>query len=159
MPLGGMTTVDRFNRLKAIKELSEEGKPDSDIANELGIEVRTVKRNKKYLEELGKADLTPKEVGEKRRELYLELTEASEEAKQLFNDNKKSNLKIARSWYIGWLDAIKLKMQLYGLDNIKQDATLVQINNMNYEPEKIKTDAGKRIADILKREHEKEVGV
>ena len=118
MPAGTISIAERHKRLTAIKELAESGKSDANIAEELGISLTTVKRNKKYLEELNLSDLTPEKIAEKRAEIELELIEAIGEAKAQFETNK-DKYKAARSWFISWMDAVKLKMQLYGLDSVK----------------------------------------
>jgi hypothetical protein len=61
----------------------------------------------------------------------------------------------ARSWFISWLDALKLRMTLYGLDNIKVGA-YTQINQQfnAVEPEKIDIESGRRLATLMKKTHE-----
>ena len=83
--MSSVTDVEKVKRLYAIDELNEEGKTDHEIAGELGLPITTIKRNQKYLEELKRADLTDKEISEKRAELYLKYLEAETEAKKLFD--------------------------------------------------------------------------
>lgn len=148
-----LNIVDRFKRLKAIQELIDQGKNEKEIGVELGLDVRSVRKNIKYIKDLELAEITSKEIGEKRSELYLELIEAADEAKQMFEDYK-SKPKVARGYFISWMDTVKLRMQLYGLDNIKQDPTLIQINSMTHEPDMVDIKVGKKLADMIKKNHE-----
>lgn len=121
--------------------------------------VTTLNRNKKYLEELSLSDLTPDEIGKKRAELYLELSEAGEEARGLFEKYKEEDKPIsARSFFMSWMEVIQLKMKLYGLDSVKIDS-FTQINqqfNMN-EPDLIDKEIGDRLAKALKEGHERKL--
>ena len=157
MPSGTVSIVDRHKRLTAIKELSDDGKSNAEIAEELGISLTTVKRNKKYLEELSLSDLTPDKIAEKRAEVELELIEAIAAAKEQF-ENHKESYKVARSWFLSWMDAVKLKMQLYGLDSVKFES-FTQINTLNQyvEPDTIDVATGDKIAKLLKRTHENRI--
>jgi len=81
--------TEKVRRLHAISELINEEKTDHEIATKLGLPITTVKRNILWLEELRKADITPKETAEKRSEIYLGLIDAVAEAKKLFDMYKK----------------------------------------------------------------------
>ena len=153
-PSGTVSVVDRHKRLTAIKDLADDGKTDAEIAEELGISLTTVKRNKKYLKELSLSDLTPDKVAEKRAEIEIELIEAIGAAKEQF-ENHKDSYKVARSWFLSWMDAVKLKMQLYGLDSVKFES-FTQINTLNQyvEPDTIDVTTGDRIAKLIKKTHE-----
>jgi len=83
--VANLSTIDKFKRLHYIKEAIDEGKTDIQIAEELGISLRAIQRNRKYLKDLVVADLTNKEIAEKREELYLELLEATTEIRGLFD--------------------------------------------------------------------------
>lgn len=156
MGLGNINTVERFQRLTAIKELLDEDFTDNEIAEELGMTVQTVRRNKKYLKELSISDLKPQDIAEKRAELYVELMGASSEAKGMYDKYKEEDKGLlARNFFISWMETIQLRMKLYGLDAVKVDS-LTQINNISYiEPDKIDLDAGRKIADAIVRSHEK----
>jgi predicted transcriptional regulator len=154
MPLGNITTIDRFNRLEAIKKLMLDGKTEKQIADELGINVRTVKRNIKYLEELSVADVTPEQRASKRADLYIELLEAAGEARDMFERYKeKDNPMSAKTFFTSWMSTIELRMKLYGLDQKVEN--LSQINNFNFEPDKVDWKVAERIAKVVKENHEK----
>jgi len=79
---------ERAQRLHAIDQYNQEGKTDYEIAKTMGVSIDVVKRLQSYLSNLQKAEISPQELAEKRSELYLELTEASAEAKKLFDEYK-----------------------------------------------------------------------
>jgi len=159
MPSGNISTVDRFKRLMDIKELLEQGKSQSEIAKETGMALTTVQRSIKYLDELSTCDLSASQISAKRAEIYMEALEATEEAKQMFVKFKNEAKPLAaRSWFLSWLDALKLRMTLYGLDNVKI-GTFTQINQQfnTVEPDKIDVVAGRKLADMLKKQHEEKL--
>ena len=80
-----VTQVERIKTVLAIKDLKDEGKTDTQIADDLGLNITTIKRHIKYIDELKTSDLTGKEIAAKRQELYLDLCEAELEAKKLFD--------------------------------------------------------------------------
>jgi hypothetical protein len=159
MPAGNISSVDRLKRMYEIKSLKEEGLGDQEIADRISLPITTVKRNIKYLEELKTSDLSPEQIAEKRGEIYLELVEASEKAKSLHDkyEQEPGKASVARGYFYVQLKAIELKMQLYGLQNVKPD---LQVNTQNIfytEPEKIDYSTGSKIAEILKSSHEKKL--
>lgn len=160
LPAGNISSVERFKRLHEIKNYAEDGKTDNEIAKLTGISIMAVKRNKKYLEELSVADLTSKEIGEKRSEIYLELVEATDEAKLMFEKYKLSNEPAhAKKFFSGWLEALQMRARLFGLDSIKAESYL-QINqqfNTPVVPDKVDFAVGERIAKLLKDSHENKV--
>jgi len=162
MPVGNVSTVDRFKRLQAMKELVDEGKSNQDICNKLGMSLPTVIRSRIYLDELAVADLTSTEVAKKRQELYLELSEATGEAKALFEkyrDNIESTSNDIKKFFSSWLEAIQARAKLYGLDNMKVDS-FIQINTQNnYEtvPDTISTRVQEKIARSLIDGHEEKL--
>lgn len=81
---GRITDEERAKRLFEIDRLEQDGLSDSSISKELGLSIQVVKRSKKYLENLRKADITPEVLAEKRSELYLEYVEIAEEAQNQF---------------------------------------------------------------------------
>ena len=83
--VANISGADKFKRLHVIKEAIDEGKTDIQIAEEYGMSLRTVQRNRIYLKDLAIADLTNKEISSKREELYLELLEATGEIRGLFD--------------------------------------------------------------------------
>lgn len=89
MGIGNITDVERVKRLAIIDKLTSEGKTDHEISQETGWSIMSIKRGKTYLEDLQKADLTSVEVGQKRAELYIKLSEAEAEAKALFFEYKE----------------------------------------------------------------------
>uniref|UniRef100_A0A6M3LPC2 Uncharacterized protein n=1 Tax=viral metagenome TaxID=1070528 RepID=A0A6M3LPC2_9ZZZZ len=85
---GRISDAERAQRLHAIDQYNQEGKTDYEISKDMGVSIDVVKRLQAYLNNLQKADISPKELAEKRSELYLELTQASAEARKLFDDYK-----------------------------------------------------------------------
>jgi len=159
MPRGNLTTEERFRRLHEIRELVEEGLTDYEISEKTGIALASIKRNKKYLEDLAVADLTSKEISEKRGELYMELLEATLEAKKMFEKYRDAGkATFAKSFFSSWIEALDMRAKLYGLNNIKMDS-FTQINTVNYqhEPDKIDYVAGEKLADMLKKSHERKL--
>lgn len=131
MPAGNITQKERMERMLKVKDLVEEGLSDSDIANQLGMTLPTVKRNIVYLEQLSRADLSTEEIASKRGELYMELMEATAEAKALFDDYKENKDPIhVKYMFNAWLEAIELRAKLYGLTQTKIDVN-TQINTLN----------------------------
>lgn len=155
MPSGNVTTSDRLKRILDIKELLDQGKGPNEIAKETGMALTTVQRSLKYLDELSTCDLSASQISAKRAEIYMEALEATEEAKLMFTKYKEDKPLAARSWFISWLDALRLRMTLYGLDSIKIGA-FTQINQQinTVEPEKIDVVAGAKLADMMKKKHE-----
>ena len=156
MPGGNITTIDRLKRLQDIRELTEQGKGVYEIAKETGMTLQTVQRNLKYLEELSTCDINASTLSAKRGEIYIEALEASREAREQFEKYKANDKPtIARTWFISWLDSLRLRMTLFGLDSVKVGA-FTQINQQYnaFEPDKIDHDAGHKLAEMLKRSHE-----
>jgi len=156
MPSGNVSVVDRYKRLMDVRELIDQGKSTAEIAKETGMALQTVQRSLKYLDELSTCDLSASQISAKRAEIYMEALEATSEAKNMFTKFKGEDKPLAaRSWFISWLDALKLRMTLYGLDNIKVGA-YTQINQQfnAVEPEKIDIDSGRRLAALMKKTHE-----
>jgi predicted transcriptional regulator len=156
MPAGNITTKDRLKRLAEIRNMVDEGMTDYQIANAIGMPIQTVKRNRTYLEDLAKSDLTSEEVANKRAELYTELTEAMVEAREMFDKFKLEKPSIARNYFISWMETINYRMRLYGLDNVKSDTYLTQINN-NFgqnEVERVPADIAKKIRTTMIQNHE-----
>ncbi len=113
--------------------------------------IQTVQRNIKYLDELSTCDLSASTMSAKRGEIYIEALEASKEAREMFESHKKEKPLVARTWFISWLDSLRIRMTLFGLDNVKVGA-FTQINQQfnAFEPEKIDVTAGNKLADMLK---------
>jgi predicted transcriptional regulator len=161
MPAGNITQKERMERMLKVKELMEDGLTPSQIATELGMTLPTVKRNAVYLEQLQQADLTAQEMSERRGELYLELMEATAEAKALFDDYKVNGEPIhAKYMFAAWMDSIELRAKLYGLTQTKIDVN-TQINTLNeYNRSADKLPAGS--AEVIKKAvldaHQKRVG-
>ena len=159
MPVGNINTTERMQRLCAMRSMVDDGKSNKEICDELGMSLPTVIRSRKYLDDLAVADLTSKEIGEKRQELYLELSEATSEAKALFEkyrDNVESTSNDIKKFFSSWLEAIQAKAKLYGLDSMKVDS-LVQVNTQNnYKvvPDSLPTDVQEKIAKSLISGHE-----
>ena len=118
----GLTKADRFRRLSEIRNLLEDGKTAHEISKELGLPILTVKRNIKYLDELAIAEISPQELANKRSELYIELVEAASEAKSLFDKYKEDGQSLeVKRFFDMWLDTIKIRASIYGLDSFKAD--------------------------------------
>jgi len=83
--LSNVTQAERIKVILAIKELKDEGKSETRIAQDLNLDIRTVKRHTKYISDLKTSDLDGEAVAAKRQELYLELCSAEMEAKKLFD--------------------------------------------------------------------------
>lgn len=160
--LGAPRTVEKFQRLEKIKELVDEGKDETFIANELNIPVITIRRNMKYLEDLELSDIASKDRSEKRAELYLELLNAATQAQELFATAKNLDKhSAARSAFSSWMETVQLRMRLYGLENFKFES-YTQINNQvnQYtEKERVPKAIGEKIANMLKSAHEESVGI
>ena len=90
----------------------------------------------------------------------IELVEATEEAKKLFEFYRdKEDSVAAKRFFSSWLEAIQLRMKLYGLDSQKVES-YTQINQLNQYsdiPDKIDMEAGARLADMMKRKHEQKL--
>jgi len=156
MATGTVTLVERYDRLKKVKDLLDEGKESSEISKELDIPIRTVQRYEKYIAELALSDISKEEIAEKRQEIYLEALEASNEARtqfMKFRDEEKAQS--AKMFFAAWMDSLKLRMQLYGLDSVRSTPT-TQINQQinTYEPEKVDSEIGKKLSDLIKKSHE-----
>jgi len=82
---GNISTVEKVKLLSEIKELVDEGLSQTEIVTKTGFPSDVVKRNIRYLADLGTSELSSKEIAEKRSELFLEFTEAAGEAKRLFD--------------------------------------------------------------------------
>ena len=132
-----------------------------------GLTLKAVKKNVKYLEEIGIGLLPPEVISEKREELEKELREAAIEARKLFTEckdgvnvidkkgNKKkiTDLKEARLYHQRWTDTLMNIAKLYGLDNVKIDS-FTQINtqhNYGNDAQEISLDEDivDKIADII----------
>ncbi len=159
--MADVTTVDKVVRLSKIQELVDDGKDETEIAKELDIPITTVRKNMKLLDEISLVDLSPVEKGKRRSELYIELQEAADEAKDLFRTNSKDNKpQAARAYFKSWLETIEIRMRLFGLEVTNNKVSnLTQINQyMNpVQPDRISREAGDRIAALLKKEHEEKV--
>ena len=83
--MASISDADRVRRLREIEKCNQEDMTNNAIAKKLSLPIETIQRCQKYLETLGQADITPEVLSKKRSELYLELVEATEEAKILFN--------------------------------------------------------------------------
>ena len=120
--------------------------------------IPTVRRNIKYLDDLSTSDLSASKISEKRSELYIEALEAADEARKMFETNKDNKPQIASSWFLRWLDTMKFRAQLYGLDNVKVDS-FTQVNQQfnTFVPEKVDAAAGQKLADMIKKKHEEKL--
>lgn len=158
--MADVTTINKVQRLSKIKELLDEGKNESDITKELDIPIITVRKYVKLLDEVSIADISPTEKGKRRAELYVELQEAAEQAKLLFDETSRADKpQAARGYFKSWLETIEMRMKLFGLDTIKPTSNLTQINQyMNpVQPDKIPTDIANRISSLIKKNHEDKV--
>ena len=90
--MAAITNEERARRLGEIKRLQDDDKTDHAIAEEIGLPLQTVKREIKYLDLLSRSNLSPEALAEKRSELYLELIDATTEAKKLFDTYKTPTL-------------------------------------------------------------------
>jgi len=90
--MSAISNEERARRLVEIKRLQNDGKTDYFISKKLSLPIQTIKREIKYLELLSRGDISPEELAEKRSELYIELVEATEEAKKLFELYKRPSL-------------------------------------------------------------------
>ena len=161
--MGELTTVERVKVLQKVKELSNEGLTSQQIADKIGVARRTVTNHLRYLKELSTSDLTMDELGRKREELYLELLEATEEARNLFYATKETggSLDIKRH-FESWMQAITARAKLFGLDNMKVDS-LIQVNQtfnaINHDvSDKIDFATGERMTKMIISNHENRAG-
>lgn len=90
MPVGNISDQERVRRLKKMEDLTKENPEISDqkIAEEMGMSLMAVKRNKIYLQELKKADITAQDAAEKRSEIWVAISELEEEAKAAYDLHK-----------------------------------------------------------------------
>ncbi len=158
----GLTKADRFRRLSEIRNLLEDGKTPHEISKELGLPILTVQRNIKYLDELAIAEISPEELANKRSELYLELIEAASEAKSLFDRHKidGNSLEIKR-YFDMWLETIKTRASIYGLDSFKAD-NIINFNTLVNNPQtiiddKIDANIANSLTKALKESHERKI--
>lgn len=181
---GRIPDKERVRRLQLVDQFNREGLEYEQIAEKMNVSLSVVKRLQIYLANLESADLTPTILGKKRSEIYLELSEASAEARALFfkykepikckkcngkglhNEKMCSNCKglgkvhstlDANRFFQSWLAAIEKKAKLYGLDSIRSDTTLQQFNfhgDKGIPEMKVSNKASKTLSDILKAEHE-----
>jgi hypothetical protein len=176
--IGRITDVERVQRLHQVDQLSQEGLTDNKISEELGLGIQVVKRLQKYLKNLKVADLTPEILSEKRAELYLELSEAAEEAREQFElyrlpricsycngDGKVEDVvcdeckgqggmhfpRDANRFLETWTNIIEKKARLYGLDRVKTD-NIINFNtqfNTEYVQDMKLSGKSKKLADKL----------
>ena len=172
-----ISDIERIKRLHEISALNDEGLSDSKIADKLSVDIMVIKRGQRYLEELGRADLTPEVLAGKRSELYLELESATEEAKRQYDlysmpiecrycsgSGYIDDVVCSKCHGVGsvhkpvhaerflrvWLDMIERKAKLYGLDNIKSESTFQQFNfSREYEPDVVIPSGMKHQAKVL----------
>jgi len=85
---GRLTDVERYRRYNEIEELKDKGMSVLDISKELGIDTRQVTNGLKWLETLEVANITNKEIAEKRKEIYQKLVEAYAEAVEMYESLK-----------------------------------------------------------------------
>lgn len=163
IPTGPINTLERHKRLVEIRDLSEQGKTDSEISKILALPLVTVRRNLKYLDDLCVAELTSREVAEKRSEIYLELIDATSEAKKLFEkyrDNEKSTSADIKRFFSAWLEAIDARAKLYGLGSMKVDNIVnvnTQYNTYDAPEDKLPHDVESKISELIKKSHEQKV--
>lgn len=155
MPSGNVNTTERIIRLKEIKQLQDEGKSNTEIAEELGMSLSTVSRNVKHLKDLNVADLTPEDLAKKRTEIELEFDEIIAHAKEQFEEWIEEKPSVARSFLISWMNVAVEKAKLYGL-NVQKVDSFNQFNQLNqYEVrDKISVRSGEKLAEMIKRDHE-----
>ena len=156
--MANITAVERTQRLLEVKDLLEQGitKP-AKISEKLGLSLDAVRRNIRYLDDLAISELDPVQMAEKRKELYVELIDAASEAREMFDKYKllKDGGVNAKRFFDSWMETIKIRQSLFGLDSVKVDS-LTQINTVNqYTPiDKIDYTIGDKIAKALKSSHE-----
>jgi len=156
MAQGNISNTERYKRLSEIKRLIDEDKSPDEISSETGLSLSVVKTNIKYLDELSTIDLSPVEIGKRREELYVELIEATEEARKMFQYYKQNDKATsAHMFFTAWLNSINLRASLFGLDKVPSTPTN-QVNTQinNYSREKIDSSIGSKIADMIKKQHE-----
>ena len=183
IPLSNITDYEKALRLHKIDELLLEGKSDSQISTDLGIDIMTVKRNIKTLDALKVANLTPTELADRRKELWLELDKARLEAIALFDkykvpipcklcggtgvskqdpntycgkcrgDGEIDRYNKAQVFHKQWLDTIGFMMKMYGFDNVKSENTINFNQQFNYE-----TVPEKYSSDVAKKVRDAIIG-
>lgn len=158
MPAGNISAVDRHQRLVKIQELKKDGYKDTEIAEELGMGLTTVKRNLVYLKDIAVSDLTPEDRGKKRAELDIALKEVALEAMEQYRYWRDEKPGSARSFLLLVKDTYMDMAKIFGLDTHKVD-NFTQINQLNqYDtPDKVDREVGRKIADAIKRKHEERV--
>ena len=159
MPAGNITQAERQQRMMSIKSLLDDGKTKTEIAEEMGMPIQTVKSNIKYLEDLMVADLKPEQIAEKRQEIYTELIELTIEARDQFMDLKSTDPKAARSFWSAWKSAIDDRAELFGLKNF-DNGPQVQFNtqnNISNVPDILPAAAQEKLSKMIIEHHEKKL--
>ena len=155
------TTINRFKRLIDVQLLDDGTKTVKEIAVELCIPESSVTQSKKYLKELLEYGLSLDTVQQKRSEFYLEYCQACQEAKQLFEkyrDKEGSSATDIKRMLVAWVEIIDKKARLFGFDSVKTgDLNIAsgQFNQQNIIVDSVDQNLGKKIADIMKEDHEK----
>jgi hypothetical protein len=157
--MGNISQVERTQRLFEVQNLLDQGISEpSKISNKLGMSLDAVRRNIRYLDDLIIAELDPAQIAEKRKELYLELIEAAGEAREQFDKYKK--LKDggvnSKRFFDSWMETIKMRQSLFGLDSVKVDS-LTQISNItqyNQPYDKLDNKISESITKAIKENHE-----
>jgi len=158
MPSGSLSTVDRVKTLQQVKVLLDEGKSNNEISAALGLPGNTVINNIRYLNELAAENLTPEVMGNKRSELYLDLSYATNEAKIAFEKYRNSDDGInAKRFLDAYIQSIIERAKLYGLYASAEAGVTINQQFNNFVPDTIGKTEGTKIANILTKSYEEKV--
>jgi len=155
-------TINRFVQLVDVQKYDDGTRTATEIADILGIPVSSVKQSRKYLRELLNYGVTPETIQEKRSEIYIEYCQACEEAKKLFEkyrDAKGSAATDIKRFLVTWVEIIDRKAKLFGFDGVRVGELNIntQYNQQNNQIDTVDRELGKKIADVIKEEHEKKL--
>jgi len=170
---GNLSTVEKFQRMKDVRDLKDQKKSDYQISEITGLSLPAVKRNLAYIKQLDLGVLDPVIINEKRIELEEELREAAQEARGAYLEARKGkevydkdgkvvktedgttvlipNMKVARGFHKRWVETLVAIAKLYGLDNVRIDS-FYQVNtqhNTYNDTIQLESEKANRIADII----------
>ena len=158
MQTGSPTKVDKIRLLNEIKRCVDEGKPNSQIAEELNVSLACVRLNKKFLVELASENLTPDILGSKRSELYIDLLYATQEARDLFEKYRDSGDGInAKRFLDVYIQSVIERARLYGVYSSAEAGVTINQQFNNFVQDTVSGSDAAKIAAILKDTHERTV--
>lgn len=156
-----ISTVDRFSRFLDVYRLDDGTRTVQEIADELDVPHKTIANIKRYIKELLEHGISPEALNDKRVEFYLEYCEAGAEAKSLFEKYRDADANAVdiKRFLTSWIEIIDKKAKLYGLEGTRVGEINIntQVNQMNSSVDQVESRVQKRIAEVMKEEHEKKL--